>query len=111
MARLKKQTGSKKPIPKKIAARKRKPVRKAAVEPEELRPNADALGSLPEVTDADGEAIVDVIEVLEVGVSSTQDGVSNADESEVVPEETEEDVLYSQPNRSRSSTVKAFEDR
>src|ERR1039457_5633822 len=89
VAKLKKQTGSKKLIRKKTAASKRKPVRKAAVEPEEIRSNAGALGSLPKVTDADGEDTVDVIEVFEVGVLSTQDGVPNADESEVVPEEAE----------------------
>ena len=93
VARLKKQTVLKKPIRKKTTARKRKPIRKAAVESEEIRSNAGALGSLPEVTDAGGEPIVDVIEILEVGVLSTQDGVLNADEWEVEPEETEEEVV------------------
>ena len=93
VAKLKKQTGSKKPIRKKTAARKRKPIRKAAVEPEKIRSNAGALGSLPEVTDADREATVDVIEVFEVGVLSTENGIPNADESEVVPEETEEEIV------------------
>ena len=78
---------------KKTVARKRKPTRKAVVEPKELGSNAGALGSLPEVTDADREAIVDVIEVFEVGVLNTEDGIPNADEAEVVPEETEEEVV------------------
>ena len=93
VARLIKQTVVRKPIRKKTAARKRNPIRKAAVEPEEIRSNAGALGSLPEVTDADREAIVDVIEVFEIGVLSTEDGIPNADEAEVVPEETEEEVV------------------
>lgn len=75
---------------KKTVARKRKPTRKAVVEPKELGSNAGALRSLPEVTDADREAIVDVIEVFEVGVLNTE---ANADEAEVVPEETEEEVV------------------
>jgi hypothetical protein len=95
VTRLKKQTRGKKPIRKKTSARKRKPMTKVAAEPEEIRSNAGALGSLPEVTDADGEPIVDVIEILEVGVLSTQDGVPNTDEWEDVPEETEEEVVQS----------------
>jgi hypothetical protein len=93
VARLRKQTVLRKPIRKKTAARKRRPIRKAAVEPEEISSNAGALGSLPEVTDAGGEGTVDVIEVFEVGVLSTQDGIPSADELEVVPEETEEEVV------------------
>jgi hypothetical protein len=93
VARIKKQAGRKKPIPKKKAPRKRKPIRKAVVEPEETRSNAGALGRLAEAMDAGGESIVDVIEILEVGVLGTQDGVPNADESEVVPEETEGEVV------------------
>ena len=89
VARIKKRTVSKKAIPKKTARRKRKPVRKATVEPEKSRSSAGAPASLPEVTDAGGEATVDVIEIFEVGVSSAQEGGPQTDESEVVPEETE----------------------
>ena len=76
VARLRKQTVLRKPIRKKTVARKKKPMKKAAVEPKELRSNAGGLGSLPEDADAGGEPIVDVIEILEV-----------------VPEETEGDVM------------------
>jgi hypothetical protein len=79
-------------IRKKIATRKRNPLRKAAVEPEKIISNADALGSLPEVINADRETTLDVIEVFEIGVLNTEGGLPSAEQAGVVPEETEEEV-------------------
>jgi hypothetical protein len=93
VTRSKKRTGGKTTIRRKTATRSRMTITKAAVKPEDIRSNAGALGGLPEVTETDGESVVDVIEVLEVGVVSIQDDIPTADESEVVPEETEGKVV------------------
>lgn len=93
VARSNKRVVGKKTIRKKTATHRRKTIRKAAVKPEEIRSSTGALESLPEITGADGEGTVDVIEVFEVRVLNPEDDITSAGESEIVPEETEEEAI------------------